>query len=281
MIRKRPSHDQRTEEQVRRHYEVEKELATRLREAPKGQRASLYAMVYDELFQRVLDHPQLGRSINPTAADRIVEDKMRLLRPFLVRDAAFLELGAGDCRLAVRVAREVMKPFALEVLLEVTKNVDPPPNFELVISSGTDIPVPKGSINVAYRYQLMEHIHPEDAVEQLQNIYDVLAPNGIYICITPNRLSGPHDISRYFDRLASGFHMREYTLHELDPLFRSVGFRETYAYGGIRGRFTKIPIWLIAGLERSLSILPWGYWSNVSELPGVRHLLMAAIVATK
>jgi hypothetical protein len=31
----------------------------------------------------------------------------------------------------------------------------------------------------------MEHLHPEDAFEQLRNIIRALAPGGRYVCITP------------------------------------------------------------------------------------------------
>ena len=50
---------QRTPEQLRHHYEVERELADRLRSASREERKQLYAGVYDELFRRVPDHPQL------------------------------------------------------------------------------------------------------------------------------------------------------------------------------------------------------------------------------
>src|SRR5688572_21898007 len=116
---------------------------------------------------------------------------MRLLSRFLTPGAVFLEVGAGDCRLTLEVARHVRKAYALDVSQEVNKGLRCPDNFEFVLSNGTNIPVPSGSVTVAYSYQLMEHVHPDDALEQLTNIYRALAPGGVYICITPNRLSGP------------------------------------------------------------------------------------------
>ncbi len=43
----------RSSEQVKEHYEIEKALATRLRESSREERRTLYASLYDELFQRV------------------------------------------------------------------------------------------------------------------------------------------------------------------------------------------------------------------------------------
>jgi hypothetical protein len=48
----------RTAEELRQHYEIEKELATRLRNSSRGERAAMYTQVYDELFRRVPKHPQ-------------------------------------------------------------------------------------------------------------------------------------------------------------------------------------------------------------------------------
>ena len=61
-------------------------------------------------------------------------------------------------------------------------------NFELIISDGISIPVPAGSIDFAYSNQLMEHLHPDDAESQLENVFTALRPGGAYLCITPNRL---------------------------------------------------------------------------------------------
>jgi len=91
-----------------------------------------------------------------------------------------------------KVARQV---YAVDVSVEAVGAIDPPENFSLIISDGVSVPVPGGSVDVAWSAQLMEHLHPDDAREQLGNIYRALKPGGVYICITPNRISGPHDIS--------------------------------------------------------------------------------------
>ncbi len=54
-----PKTEPRTLERIRAHYEIEKELASRLRNAGREERKYLYAALYDELFQRVPDHSLL------------------------------------------------------------------------------------------------------------------------------------------------------------------------------------------------------------------------------
>jgi SAM-dependent methyltransferase len=109
---------------------------------------------------------------------------------------------------------------------------------------------------VAYSNQLMEHLHPDDAFEQLCEIYRVLAPGGIYLCLTPNSLTGPHDISRYFDSVATGFHLKEYSIRELTGLFRSVGFSRLRFCFGVKGRFLPLPIPLYRLMEMFVYLFP-------------------------
>jgi SAM-dependent methyltransferase len=102
----------------------------------------------------------------------------------------------------------------------------------------------------------MEHLHPEDAMEQLGNIYTALRPGGIYICVTPNRVSGPHDISMYFDDVATGFHMKEYTVFELAEIFRKAGFSKVKRFISFKGRTFVLPLFPADVMEKVLIGLP-------------------------
>jgi SAM-dependent methyltransferase len=248
--------ENRTPAQIREHYEIEIALADKLRSASKQERSYLYSDLYNELFRRVPLHPQLTRKTSPEDAARAVEWKMRLLKGFLAADTTFMEVGPGDCQLSYEVAKQVKQVYALDVSAEITKAVETPANFQLIISDGCSVPLAAESVNVAYSNQLMEHLHPDDAAEQLQNIYSVLSPGGQYICITPNRLTGPHDVSVYFDEVATGFHLKEYTVSELSTLFRQVGFSKSRVYVGGRGYSLRFPLILLRLCERGLSMLP-------------------------
>ncbi|HEY9597222.1 MAG TPA: class I SAM-dependent methyltransferase, partial [Cyanophyceae cyanobacterium] len=219
-----PKSEARSTEQLKEHYEIEKELAERLLKANKKERQYLYTALYDELYRRVPHHSQLTRKSSSELSAWIVGQRMQLLKQFLSPDKIFLEVGPGDCSLSIEISKYVKKTYAVDVATELTQHLKFPPNFEFILSDGCSIPVPENSVNIAYSHQLMEHLHPDDAIEQVENIYKALTPNGSYLCITPNRLSGPHDISKYFDETATGFHLKEYTVTELYELFRAVGF---------------------------------------------------------
>ncbi len=276
-----PKDDNRTVEQIAKHYTLEKDLAAQLLHSQKEERQSLYTSLYNQLFQEITDHPQISRKMDAEASQIEVQRKMNLVKRYLQPDTVFLEVGPGDCQFSFSVAQQVKKVYAVDVSQEITKNVDVPPNFELIISNGCDVPAPHSSISVAYSNQLMEHLHPEDAYEQLKGLYDCLKPEGLYICITPNRLSGPHDVSKYFDPIATGFHLKEYTNQELYSLFSSVGFSKITTYAGGKGVYVKCPRILALLCESILSRLPFLLRHPIGNLLPIRAILGVILVAQK
>lgn len=192
-----------------------------------------------------------------------------------------MEVGPGDCALAFEAAKLVKKVYGVDVSSEVTKSKTFPENFELFLSDGSSIPLPPNSIDVVYSYHLMEHIHPDDAQKQLRNIYNVLVPGGLYVCVTPNRLNGPHDISRLFDRVAKGFHLKEYTHRELARLFQSIGFSKIKAFGRARGVYFRCPLSLISVCEQGLSLIPYAVAKPLASTKILKSLLEIRLVGVK
>jgi SAM-dependent methyltransferase len=275
--------DSRGAAQVREHYLIERELADRLRTAPSAERAALYGPVYDELFRRVPHHPQLLAQGAALAEKRrrSVEQQWGLVRRFISPGAVFLEVGAGDCALSRRAAAAVRHAYAVDVSAELTRGLCLPANVELRLTDGPAIPVPPGTVHVAFSNQLMEHLHSDDAAEQLRGIHRSLVPGGVYVCITPNRLNGPHDISAHFDERATGLHLREYSAGELRALFLGTGFRAVRFFAGGRGRYVRVPYALVALAEAVLEILPAGLRKALGRLAPLRALLGVRAVAVK
>lgn len=248
--------EKRSQDLLRQHYEVEKELADRLRVATRDQRRSLYGPLYDELYQRVPHHPQLTRKSSVELTRNALGPQLRLLQPYLSPETTLLEIGPGDCSLSMALAKQVRQVYGLDVSEAITKRVSLPANFKLILSDGTSVPVPPESIDVAFSNQLMEHLHPDDALEQLEGIWRALRPGGVYICITPNRINGPHDVSQHFDPVATGFHLKEYTVRELSRLFKKVGFRRVRTLLGRQGAFVQAPVAPVVAAETILDLAP-------------------------
>ena len=178
----------RTFEQIKAHYQIERELADQLRKASGMDRRELYSSLYDELFRRV---PELVTLDQDSVIKRLGTREMRVIRRWLNPDTVFMEIGPGDCKISIEVAGLVKKVIAIDVSSEITKQIKTPDNFSLILSDGSSIPVAENSVDVAYSNQLMEHLHPDDAMKQLKNIVRALAPGGIYLRFTPNRLKWP------------------------------------------------------------------------------------------
>jgi 2-polyprenyl-3-methyl-5-hydroxy-6-metoxy-1,4-benzoquinol methylase len=276
------SHDGgRSRERLRVHYEVERELSDRLRHSTRDERLTLYSAVYDELFRRITDHPMLTRKVDDATRAAGVEEQLRVLRPLLRRGARFVEIGAGDCALSHAVAALGTEVLAIDVSEEILRGGPWPANLTVRVCDGISVPAPDAWADVVYSNQVMEHLHPDDASEQLREIARVLKPGGVYVCITPNRLNGPHDISHYFDESATGFHLREYTTGELARLFRRSGFHEVGAIVGAKGRFTRVPAFPIGALESVLGVLPGPLRRSLARGPLFRWLLGVRVCAVR
>ena len=82
----------RSAENIRQHYIIERELADRLRDASREERrAGLYAAVYNELFRRVADHPQIARKSNPAAQAVHASRELQLVARFIGPGTNYLE----------------------------------------------------------------------------------------------------------------------------------------------------------------------------------------------
>jgi SAM-dependent methyltransferase len=274
------STETRSFEQIKRHYELEKTLANRLRQATQSERQKLYGKVYSELRQEFSSDSSAAYNDEVFQAKRAAS-QIPFLRKFLYPEAVFLEIGSSSCRTAIKVAKLVRKVYALDVSFDGVDKFSLPGNLECIESDGLHIPVARESIDIAYSHQVMEHIHPDDALDQLRAIYSVLGPGSKYICITPNRLNGPHDESKNFDEIATGMHLKEYTITELIALFRDAGFSHVVPYTGARGCYFPVPKLCFKLLEAVLTAFPHRFRVALGCRFPLRPLLAIRIVGIK
>jgi hypothetical protein len=113
------------------------------------------------------------------------------------------------------------------------------------------------------------------------NTYTMLLFLVVYICITPNRLSEPHDVSRDFDVIATGFHLKEYTVLELSNLFRKVGFSQIRAYVGFKVKYLSLPVFPLAICEKLLEKLPFTLRRTIARNLPFSLLLDIRLVGVK
>lgn len=230
------------------------------------------------------DHPQVVRRADASERKASADAQAAFVRRFLPQNAVFLEIGAGDCGLSLALATDARQVYAVEVSREIAHTEDAPENFELLITDGRSIPVEPNSVDLAYSNQLMEHLHPDDALEQVNGILSALRPGGRYICLTPNRVLGPSDISQYFeDDVASGLHLREYSDRELRDLFKTSGFASVGVIAIMGGRTGVLPMPLVAACEVVFEALPRSLRLRLKRSRLVRKALApgGGVIATK
>jgi SAM-dependent methyltransferase len=246
--------DPRTARQLREHYAIERRLADRLREASPAERSALYTQVYEELFRSIPHHPQLRRRASAERAAR-VDRELYFLAPLLHDELALLEIGAGDLALSERLAGLVGEVHAVDVASEIASGQPIAANLHIHLTDGRHLPLGDESVGLAYSNQLMEHLHPDDALEQLREIFRVIAPGGHYLCVTPNALTGPWDISRLFSSTPTGLHLREYSNRELVALFGDAGFEYLRVVVPAGANARSLPVALFTAPEWALQAL--------------------------
>lgn len=280
---RRWSGDPRSARQLREHYAIERRLAQRLRDASGDERPALYAQVYDELFSSIPHHPQLRRRDSRERVQQ-VERELHFLAPLLGSELRVLEIGAGDLALSRRLAGLVREVHAVDVASAIAATESPARNLHIYLTDGRRLPLAGGCIDLVYSNQLLEHLHPEDAALHLREVHRVLAPGGRYLCVTPNALTGPWDISRMFSAEPTGLHLREYCNRELVGLLRGAGFEGVRALVPGRGAARVVPAWVFTEPERALLGLaprarraalrgPWGKAFNSVRLLAVKSAL--------
>lgn len=269
---KRRRGDERRLERIRAHYLLERQLAARLRNAPKAQRARVYSQVYAELFASLPDHPQHAASTSGEQRQRDIAYMNVTLGP----QSTFLEIGCGDAAMSFAVAERVKQVVGLDVTDALIDFSSAPPNFAYLRTASTDIALADNSVDIAYSNQLMEHLHPDDAEDQLRDILRVLKPGGVYSCKTPNRITGPHDVSEYFGHAATGFHLCEYTYGSIRRLFLKAGFCDVRFFLNTHGMCLPFPYWLARLAEMAMATVP-----RLRGMHYMRNLMPLNVVATK
>jgi SAM-dependent methyltransferase len=240
----------------------ETELAQRLRAANRLERRPMYGEIADEYTRRFPEHlpKDSARKVRTAGFER------RFLARFLAPTMTVAEIGPGRCHLAFSLAPLVGHIYGIDVASGYVDKDRAPANFDLMLTDGIHLPPPTASVDLVISNQLMEHLHPEDAIEQLHEIHRILKPGGGYVCVTPSCINGPHDCSAYFDDLpcpirgknyaATGLHLKEYTTREIVQVFLDVGFREVQTWIGARGYYVSVPTALLNLIEAGAQLAP-------------------------
>ncbi len=275
---RKANRETRPPERLAAHYQVEKRLADQLRMSAASERHRLYGQVYQELFASLPDHPQ--HVANTQTRTRRLAQQSAFLLNRLDAQSVYVEVGCGDAALTKQIAARVRLAIGVDVTNALIA-APSPDNFTFLQTDGTSFDLPEGTADLVYSNQLMEHLHPEDAQVQLTDILRILKPNGCYICTTPSRVTGPHDISRYFGYEPCGFHLQEYDHGLLNRTFRQVGFRAVQPIVFLKGAALRVPMAAMTMVESVAMRLPRGIRAAIVGNRIMTNLAGVTVVGVK
>jgi SAM-dependent methyltransferase len=232
-------------EQRRQQYELERRAAREILESTRADRIVTTQRVYDRLYREAPWHPDLQAS--PEMRLARVERHASLFAHHVRRARHVLELGCGSGELLNYLAEryENVSFTGVDISVEKMNSSQRDRLSNLVIRTGDAIEPHEDPhrFDLVISSQVLEHFHPDDVPLHLRSVYGLLAPGGVFVLDTPNRYTGPHDVSAYFSTTPSGTHLKEWTVAELRDELHLAGFSRV---------MTDVPI--LAHLRRLLPI---------------------------
>jgi 2-polyprenyl-3-methyl-5-hydroxy-6-metoxy-1,4-benzoquinol methylase len=212
---------------------LEFSYAKRLRECNAQERKKLYFEAYSVVSKLGAKEFSSDNPEERTAGTS--KEFVQLLSHMVDKEQRVLEIGCGRGYTCLKLAPYIMSMVGIEVsesaIIEskelLSKNKIK--NIEIRQISAIELKdnFNKNEFDTCISIELIEHLHPEDAKEHLKQVFLVLKPGGKYIINMPNRLSGPHDITKEEfpdEKKALGFHLNESTYKEMINIMRSIGF---------------------------------------------------------
>ncbi|HEU5176178.1 MAG TPA: class I SAM-dependent methyltransferase [Burkholderiales bacterium] len=115
---------------------------------------------------------------------RKTQDPYTMLEARFTPRTVFMEIGSPDQTLALRAASYVERVYSIDVSGQLAPSRRAPCNLRLVGCDGVRIPVPEGSVDIAWGGDFPDRLQPEAAAEHLQSVHRGLAHGGEYLFTT-------------------------------------------------------------------------------------------------
>jgi SAM-dependent methyltransferase len=242
-----------TYNQVMSHWDLEKKLTQKLLKSSKKQRVQIFQESYTHLYEKLawLNSAHAVDKKNLASWRRLIGNTPQKI----------YEIGSGTGALVNYLADFGHACVATEItpLRKGTKKG----GVTWRISDGVNLETfeKPNHFDVVISDQVIEHLHPLDLEEHFRGAYAILKTGGRYIFKTPHRYTGPHDVSKVFNKkIAEGMHLKEYTYFELSKVAKRAGF-STVVYPLTKIFFINLmALYWMFFMEKALKVVPFQRW---------------------
>jgi 2-polyprenyl-3-methyl-5-hydroxy-6-metoxy-1,4-benzoquinol methylase len=221
-------------------FEIEKVFHERiLKEESFEKRQEMYLNVYNTV------HPIYGTTKTDIQHGRNPADKMvRLFRKEL-EGKSILDTGCGVGYFLASVSRLLKHERLVGIDVSIPPLSKHHQDIEFISANIVKFDI-KSQFDVVYSSQVLEHIAPADLPLHLASVRSALKSKGLFIVSMPNRLFGPHDVTRCIDcsymgkTKAQGTHLNESTYGDMVSLLEDNGFenpRTVFTIPGLKTLF--------------------------------------------
>lgn len=263
---RKPLPSNRSYDQVFNHYQVEKRLASKLKQADRRARTEIYSTMYDELFSKVPDHPRLTKRNDEAESRKKVGHRLAFIKRFLKKDEVFVEFASGDGRLLKEAAQHCGQAIGVDISDQRDSNEHFSDNVDVIVYDGYDLSsISNDSVDFIFSDQLIEHLHEEDVELHFETIKRILKNGGAYAFRTPHAFCGPHDVSQYFSDSPECFHLKEWKFKDVKAIER-IGFTRVKYYWSAKNIHVRMPRLYFMALESLLSNINSYKMRNIVQL---------------
>lgn len=223
------------DEYIQFHWIAERHYAEKLRELENGAMLdSYYVIGYARIIALMMRyHVEMGHDSNDFYF--VLTMLQTLFRDVLPDAVSIFEVGTGAADLFKQLTDVgycnlegiEISPAAARMAQTQLAGTLPADSIKLMSFDQFQAQYPDKRYDIIVNSNLIEHVPPVQMDRFLGGIHTHLKSDGYMVTITPHRLSGPHDVTRYFRAGGSepeGFHLREYTLVDLEALLSEAGF---------------------------------------------------------
>ncbi|OBH31739.1 SAM-dependent methyltransferase [Mycobacterium sp. E342] len=227
-----------TEQMILDHWKLEKQLTSELLRSTPGDRWQTFNRCYTRLYSELGWLNQFSNLADPRSPQERFGGWLDLIGP---PPKSIYEIGSGQGGLISFLALNGYDCKGTEITGERGEKLLPGtyanPSWGMSDGVHLDRFEPAETYDVVVSDQVIEHLHPDDLESHLTSARSILKKGGRYIFNTPNKYTGPHDVSRVFKRgEPAGMHLKEYTCRELFEAATRAGFADV-RYGFVPRRF--------------------------------------------